>query len=428
MTLDPASLAAIDPEVAAAVQSEEQRQSQQIVLIASENLASRAVREATGSVLTNKYAEGYPGRRYYGGCEFVDVCERLARERAKKLFAADYANVQPHSGTQANIEVYMSCLEPGQTILSMDLNHGGHLSHGHPKNTAGRLFEIAHYGVAKGSEVIDYDEVASIARDRKPAMIVAGGSAYSREVDFARFRAIADEVGALLLVDMAHFAGLVAAGVHPSPVPHADYVTSTTHKTLRGPRGGVILAKDQYKKKVASAVFPGNQGGPLMHVIAAKAVAFGEALTDDFKAYQKQVKANAAALATALADKGLRIVSGGTETHLFLVDLAPSERTGGEVEKGLEKMDICLNMNLIPFDTRKPMDPSGVRIGTPIVTSRGMKEAEMTEIARLITAGIESLDDDARMASLRDEVHALCARFPIPDAFVTGPVGAGAGV
>ena len=420
-----ASLDAVDPDIAKAIHAEERRQQEEITLIASENLASAAVRHATGSVLTNKYAEGYPGRRYYGGCQYVDQCEELARQRAKTLFGADYANVQPHSGTQANLAVYLSHLEPGSTILSMDLAHGGHLSHGHPKNLAGRLFKIAHYGVDRDSELIDYDAVEQAAKESRPGLIVAGGSAYSREIDFQRFRSIADSVGALLLVDMAHFAGLVAAGVHPSPVPIADFVTSTTHKTLRGPRGGLIMCRDAYKKKIASEVFPGDQGGPLMHVIAAKAVAFGEAMTDEFRTYQQRVAANARRLAAALADRDLRIVSGGTDTHLFLVDLSSTNRTGREVEEGLEKAGITLNKNLIPFDERKPMQTSGVRIGTPIVTSRGMGEAEMDIIADLMVRGITCLDDDAALATLRQETLGLTQRFPVPDGFVK-QVGSGA--
>jgi len=367
----------IDSEVYAAIQGELKRQHDHLELIASENFTSLAVLEAQGSVMTNKYAEGYPGARWYGGCEYVDVAERLAIERAKALFGAEHANVQPHSGTQANIVVFYAMLQPGDTILAMSLAHGGHLSHGHPKNFSGRFFTVVPYGVDRKTEQIDYDELEALARTHKPKLILAGYSAYPRVLDFSRFRAIADAVGAVLLVDMAHFAGLAAAGVYPNPVPHAEFVTSTTHKTLRRPRGGFILCRGAYAKAIDSALFPGNQGGPLMHIIAAKAVCFKEAQSAEFRAYQRQVVANAKALAAALAARGYRIVSGGTDNHLLLVDLTPKGLTGKEAQATLEQAKITVNKNAIPFDPLPPAKASGIRLGSPAVTTRGMREPEM---------------------------------------------------
>ena len=401
----------VDPDVAAALRAERGRQDDTLVLIASENIASPAVMAAAGSWFTNKYAEGYPGKRYYGGCAHLDDCERLARERACALFGADHANVQPHSGTQANLEVYGAVLEPGDTILSMSLDHGGHLSHGHPVNFVGRVYKIVRYGVRKEDERIDLDEVARVARAERPKMIVCGASAYSRTIDFEAFAAVAREVGAYLLCDIAHIAGLVAAGLHPSPVPHADFVTTTTHKTLRGPRGGLVLCKDQHKKAIDKSVFPGQQGGPLGHVIAAKAVAFREAQAPGFRAYQERVVANARRLADGLAGRGYRIVSGGTDNHLFLVDLGPKGLAGGAAETALDEVGITVNKNMIPYDPRKPMDPSGVRLGTPTITTRGMGLEEMDQVAALIdralTGGATARD------AVRAEVRALCARFPL---------------
>ncbi len=401
----------VDPDVAAALRAERGRQDDTLVLIASENIASPAVMAAAGSWFTNKYAEGYPGKRYYGGCAHLDDCERLARERACALFGADHANVQPHSGTQANLEVYGAVLAPGDTILSMSLDHGGHLSHGHPVNFVGRVYKIVRYGVRKDDERIDMDEVARVARAERPKMIVCGASAYSRTIDFEAFAAVAREVGAYLLCDIAHIAGLVAAGLHPSPVPHADFVTTTTHKTLRGPRGGLVLCKDQHKKALDKSVFPGQQGGPLGHVIAAKAVAFREAQAPGFRAYQERVVANARRLADGLAGRGYRIVSGGTDNHLFLVDLGPKGLAGGAAETALDEVGITVNKNMIPYDPRKPMDPSGVRLGTPTITTRGMGLEEMDQVAALIdralTGGAGARD------AVRAEVRALCARFPL---------------
>jgi len=370
-------LPSIDPEIARAIRLETRRQSEKLELIASENFVSEAVLEAQDSTLTNKYAEGYPGRRYYGGCEFVDVAERLAIDRARLLFGADHANVQPHSGTQANMQAYFSLLEPGDTILGLNLAHGGHLSHGHPVNFSGRFFTTAFYGVERETETIDYDRVRAIALEARPRLIVAGASAYPRTLDFPRFAAIAEEVGALLMADIAHIAGLVAAGVHPSPVPHAAVVTSTTHKTLRGPRGGMILCREPYAKAIDKNVFPGFQGGPLMHVIAAKAVALHEALQPEFKVYQSQILANARALAGELAGRGLRLVSGGTDTHLMLVDLAPLGITGRDAETWLDEAGITVNKNAIPYDPQPPAVTSGIRVGTPALTTRGMREPEM---------------------------------------------------
>jgi len=403
----------VDPEAFEALIGETLRQENNLELIASENYVSEAVLEMAGSIFTNKYAEGYPGRRYYGGCEFTDVVERLARERAKELFGADHANVQPHSGSQANMAVYFTVLNPGDKILGMDLSHGGHLTHGHPLSFSGRFFEVASYTVSKETEMIDYDELMETAKREKPKLIIAGASAYPRILDFEKFRQIADEVGAYLVVDMAHIAGLVAAGEHPSPVPYADFVTTTTHKTLRGPRGGLILCKEQYKKDLNRNLFPGIQGGPLVHIVAAKAVALKEAMTDEFKQYQKQVKANAKKLAKELADRGLRIVSGGTDNHLMLVDVTSIGLTGKVAEQALDKAGITVNKNTIPFDKNKPLIASGIRIGTPAVTTRGMKEKEMEEIAEYIVDALKHTEDDAYLTKIKERVISLTDRFPM---------------
>ena len=414
-----ASLADTDPELRAAIGEELFRQQDQIELIASENIVSRAVLEAQGSVLTNKYAEGYPGRRYYGGCEFVDVAERLAIDRARKLFDCGFANVQPHSGAQANQAVFLALLQPGDTILGMSLAAGGHLTHGATANQSGKWFKAVQYGVRRDDHLIDFDEVARLAEEHRPKLIIAGGSAYPRVIDFARFRAIADAVGARLLVDMAHFAGLVAGGVHPSPLPHAHVVTTTTHKTLRGPRGGMILSNDEdLGKKINSAVFPGLQGGPLMHVVAAKAAAFGEALRPSFRAYAAQIVANARALAAALAGRGSAIVSGGTDTHLMLVDLRSRKLTGKAAEASLERAGITCNKNGVPFDPEKPTLTSGIRLGTPAGTTRGFGVAEFEQVGALIDEVLAALsrnpDGDVQVErAVRDKVRALCARFPI---------------
>ena len=400
-----------DSEVFAACGRELGRQKHNIELIASENIVSKAVLLAAGTVLTNKYAEGYPGKRYYGGCVYVDEVEEIARERAKKLFGAEHANVQPHSGANANLAVFFALLQPGDTVLSMNLAHGGHLSHGSPVNISGKYFNIVPYGVSDTTETIDYDEVRRLALECKPKMILAGASAYPRVIDFAKFREIADEVGAYLMVDMAHIAGLVAAGVHPSPVPYADVVTTTTHKTLRGPRGGMILCREELAKQIDKAVFPGTQGGPLMHIIAAKAVALGEALTDDFKAYQQQVVKNAAALAAALKEKGFNLVSGGTDNHLILLDLRGLELTGKELEHRLDEVHITANKNTVPNEPRSPFVTSGVRIGTPAVTSRGFGEAEMKLIAGWIADVVN--DFEGSKERVKAEVIALCEKFPI---------------
>lgn len=404
---------AVDPEVADALQGETERQRNNIELIASENFTSRAVMEAQGSTATNKYAEGYPGRRYYGGCEYVDIVESLAIERAKALFGADHANVQPHSGAQANTAVYFATLMPGDTVLGMDLSHGGHLTHGHPINLSGKYFNFVPYGVTKEEETIDYDALLNLAREHKPKMIVAGASAYPRVIDFKRIREIADEVGALVMVDMAHIAGLIAAGLHPNPVPYAEFVTTTTHKTLRGPRGGLILCKEEFKKAIDSAVFPGTQGGPLMHVIAAKAVALKEAASPEFKAYQEQVVKNAKALAEALGNRGFRIVSGGTDNHLMLVSVRELGLTGLQAERLLDRCSITVNKNTIPFDPEKPFITSGLRIGTPAVTTRGMKEAEMLEIAEIISDVLHNPDDEDILANAKEKVESLTERFPL---------------
>ena len=402
-----------DPEVAKAIEQEQNRQLSKLELIASENFTSEAVRAAMGSIMTHKYAEGYPGKRYYGGCEYVDVVEDLARDRAMKLFGAAYANVQPHSGSQANMGVYFGAIQPGDTVLGMDLSHGGHLTHGSPVNFSGRLYNVVFYGVDKETGMIDYDQVERAAVEHQPKLIVAGASAYARTIDFARFRTIADKVGAKLMVDMAHIAGLVAAGLHPSPVGHAHYITTTTHKTLRGPRGGMILSDEEFGKTLNSQIFPGIQGGPLMHVIAAKAVAFGEALKPEFKTYQQQVINNAAALATNLKDAGFDLVSGGTDNHLILVDLTGKNITGKDAEIGLDKAGITVNKNTVPFETRSPFVTSGVRIGTPALTSRGMKETDMEKVAAWITATLESLDNDTRLQEISAEVEVFARQFPL---------------
>ena len=407
------ALARTDPAIHAAIRRETERQEYNLELIASENMVSEAVLEAQGSVLTNKYAEGYPGRRYYGGCEFVDEVETLAIERAKALFGAEAANVQPHSGSQANMCVYFSQLEMGDTILSMNLAHGGHLTHGSPVNFSGKYFRVVPYGVRESDGRLDLEQVGELARRARPKMIVVGHSAYPRAIDFAPFRAIAHEVGATVFADMAHFAGLVAAGLHPSPVPHADFVTTTTHKTLRGPRGGMILFREQYAKALNGSVFPGNQGGPLMHVIAAKAVALHEASTPAFRDYQRQIVVNAKALADALLRRGFRLLSGGTDNHLMMLDLRGTEITGKLAEETLGKARITVNKNAVPNDPRPPFVTSGVRLGTPAVTSRGMQSAEMEAIADFIRRGLELVGDDVGLARLGDEVRDLCARFPV---------------
>jgi glycine hydroxymethyltransferase len=405
-------LAHVDPELQRAIAAENRRQEEHIELIASENYVSPAVLEAQGSQLTNKYAEGYPGKRYYGGCEFVDIAEALAIERVKQLFGADCANVQPHSGSQANQAVYMSVLQPGDTLLGMSLAHGGHLTHGASVNMSGKLYKAIAYGL-NAEEQIDYDQVERLAAEHKPKLIVAGASAYSRVMDWRRFRSIADAVGAHLMVDMAHYAGLIAAGVYPSPVGIADFVTSTTHKTLRGPRGGLILAKAEHEKIVNSTIFPGIQGGPLMHVIAAKAVAFKEALAPEFKRYQEQVLANARTMAETLRKRGLRIVSGGTDSHMFLVDLRPKNITGKDAEAALGRADITVNKNAIPNDPQKPFVTSGIRIGSPAMTTRGFGAAEADKVANLIADALESANDETALARVKREVGVLCKRFPV---------------
>lgn len=402
-----------DPKLFETIEAELDRQNNNIELIASENFVSEAVMEAQGSILTNKYAEGYPHKRYYGGCENVDVVEDLARERVKSLFGAEHANVQPHSGSQANMAIYFSVLEPGDTVLGMNLNHGGHLTHGSPVNFSGKLFNFVDYGVRKEDELIDYDELLKIAKEHKPKMIVAGGSAYTQTIDFKKFREIADEIDAYLMVDMAHIAGLVAAGLHPDPVPYADFVTSTTHKTLRGPRGGLILTKEEHAKKVDKNIFPGIQGGPLMHVLAAKAVAFGEALNPEFKEYQEQVIKNAKTLAGRLSEKGLRIVGGGTENHIVLVDVKSFGLTGKQAEEALDEIGITCNKNTIPFDEESPFVTSGIRLGTPAMTSRGFKEEEMQEVADLIAETLTAVTEGTKYETLKDRVSALTSKFPL---------------
>jgi glycine hydroxymethyltransferase len=406
-------LSEVDPEIFAAIENEQRRQHEGLELIASENFVSEAVLEAAGSVFTNKYAEGYPGKRYYGGCEFSDVVENLARDRAKQLFGADHANVQPHSGSQANAAAYSSVLQPGDTILGLDLAHGGHLTHGHKLNFSGKLYRVVSYGVRKDTETIDYDELEQIAMREKPKLIIGGGSAYPRIFDFQRMRAIADACGALLLIDMAHFAGLVAGKVHPSPVPHAQFVTTTTHKTLRGPRAGMILCKQEYAAAVDKNVFPGHQGGPLMHIIAAKAVAFKEALEPSFAEYARQIVANAKVLAQSLQDAGYRIISGGTDTHLMLIDVFAKGMLGSEAEMALGKAGITVNKNAIPFDVNPPLRPSGVRIGTPAMTTRGMKEPEMKQIGRWIAEALEHRSDDKALDRIRHQVFELAEQFPL---------------
>lgn len=402
-----------DPAVYEAMLAEKKRQQSNIELIASENFVSEAVMEAQGSVLTNKYAEGYPGKRYYGGCEHVDVVENIARDRLKEIFGAEHANVQPHSGSQANMAVYMTALQPGDTILGMNLSHGGHLTHGSPVNFSGIQYNFVDYGVNKETETIDYEEVRALAVEHKPKMIVAGASAYSRTIDFAKFREIANEIGAYLFVDMAHIAGLVAAGLHPNPVPHAHFVTSTTHKTLRGPRGGLILTTEEFAKKIDKTIFPGIQGGPLMHVIAAKAVAFGEAQKPAFKEYQAQVITNAKALADSLTGEGIRIVSGGTDNHVMLLDVSALGLTGKVAEHVLDEVGITVNKNTIPFDTASPFITSGVRIGTPAVTARGFKEAEMKEIASIIAKLLKNNEDAEVLKEAKERVAALTSNFPL---------------
>jgi glycine hydroxymethyltransferase len=418
-------LAESDPDIYAAIQQEIVRQHEGLEMIASENFVSEAVLEAAGTVFTNKYAEGYPGKRYYGGCEYADVVETLARDRAKQLFGAEHANVQPHSGSQANAAAYMSIIQPADTILGLDLAHGGHLTHGHKLNFSGKLYRVVSYGVRKDTEVIDYDELEQIAEREKPKMIIGGGSAYPRTFDFPRMRQIADKVGAFLVVDMAHFAGLVAGGVHPTPVPHAHIVTTTTHKTLRGPRAGLILCKQDLAASVDRSVFPGQQGGPLMHIIAAKAVAFKEAMQPDFKIYATQVVANAKVLAETLMTEGYRVVSGGTDTHLMLVDVFVKGMFGSEAERALGDAGITVNKNAIPFDTNPPMKPSGIRVGTPALTTRGMREAEMRVIGRWIVEALDHRTDAARLAKIRGQVLEMAEQFPLYR-WLREPVGAAA--
>ena len=405
-----------DPDIFKAINNEAQRQQDGLEMIASENYTSPAIMEAAGSVLTNKYAEGYPGRRYYGGCEVVDVIEDIARDRAKELFGAEYANVQPNSGSQANQAVYLSALDVGDTVLGLDLAHGGHLTHGMRLNLSGKLYNFVNYGVTKDTNRIDFDQVAALAKEHKPKMIVAGASAYPREIDHAKFKEIADEVGAILFVDMAHYAGLVAGGAHNSPVPHADFVSTTTHKTLRGPRAGLVMCKKKWAKKLNSAVFPGMQGGPLMHIVAGKAVCFAEALKPDFKQYAADVVANSKALAEGLLKSDLKLVSGGTDNHLVLVDVTPLGIGGSVAEETLDKCGITINKNMIPYDQRQPMDPSGIRIGTPALTTRGMGTDQMTQIAAWIIEALQSADDTAKLDSIRGAVKEMCESFPVPAA------------
>lgn len=407
------SLALVDPQVADAIDRETRRQANQLELIASENFVSEAVLEATGSVFTNKYAEGYPGRRYYGGCEFTDVVEQLAIDRAKQLFGAEHANVQPHSGTQANVAVYMTVLKPGETVLGMDLSHGGHLTHGHPLNFSGRMYRIVPYGVRKDTETIDYDALAELALRNRPKLIVAGASAYPREIDFKRMGEIARESGALLMADMAHTAGLVAVGEHPSPVPHCDFVTTTTHKTLRGPRGGMILCRQAHARNLNRLLFPGTQGGPLVHVVAAKAVCLQEALQPEFRRYIRQVKRNAEALASSILESGYRLVSGGTDTHLILVDVFSKGITGKQAELALDRAGITINKNAIPFDPHPPLVTSGIRLGTPALTSRGMGESEMQLIGRWIGEVLDHIENVEVRKKIRDQVRDLSEQFPL---------------
>lgn len=407
------TLAQFDPEIGAAIRHETERQEFSLEFIASENFVSEHVLEAQGSLLTNKYAEGYPGKRYYGGCEYVDVAEQLAIDRAKQLFGAEHANVQAHSGSQANMAAYFAVCQPGDTVLGMNLAHGGHLTHGSPVNFSGKLFNIVPYGVKQSTGTIDYDEVEQLARQHQPKLIVVGASAYPRTIDFEVFRRVADQVGAIVMVDMAHIAGLVAAGEHPSPVPHAEFVTTTTHKTLRGPRGGMILCREEFAKKLNSNIFPGIQGGPLMHVIAAKAVSFKEALAPEFKTYARQVVLNAKALAGELVERGYNLVSGGTDTHLMLLDFTGTDLTGKVAEATLEQAGITVNKNAVPFDTRSPFVTSGIRIGTPATTTRGLKETEMRQVGEWIDRALQNIDNDSALATIRGEVREMCQQFPL---------------
>ena len=407
------NLATFDPEVAQAIRRETERQEYNLELIASENFVSEAVLEAQGSVLTNKYAEGYPGKRYYGGCHHVDVVENLAIERARELFGADHVNVQPHSGSQANMAVYFACLQPGDTILGMNLSHGGHLTHGSPVNFSGRFFKVVPYGVTPDTQRIDFAEVERLALEHRPKLIVVGASAYPRVLNFSAFRAIADKVGAKVMVDMAHIAGLVAAGLHPSPVPYAEFVTTTTHKTLRGPRGGMILCREEFAKTLNSNIFPGIQGGPLMHVIAAKAVALKEALAPEFKAYQTQIVNNARTLAEALTGRGFKLVSGGTDNHLMLIDFSGTEMTGKVAEEALDKAGITVNKNTVPFETRSPFVTSGIRVGTPAATTHGLRESEMEQVAGFIAEALAHVGDEAKLAAIKGSVNTLMRRFPL---------------
>ena len=410
-----------DPEIYAAIRNETEREEYQLELIASENMVSEAVLEAQGSVLTNKYAEGYPGKRYYGGCEHVDISEQLAIDRAKELFGADYVNVQPHAGAQANMAVYFAVLEPGDTILGMNLSHGGHLTHGSPVNFSGFLYNVVAYGVREDDQRIDYDQVRELALEHKPKMVIAGASAYPRTIDFPKFREICDEIGAIFFVDMAHIAGLVAAGEHPSPVPHAHIVTTTTHKTLRGPRGGMILSTEEWAKKLGSRVFPGSQGGPLEHIIAAKAVSFKEAATEEFRQYQSQIVKNATALAGELVNQGFKLTSGGTDNHLMLLDLREEEYTGKDAEEALDRAGITANKNTVPFETRSPFITSGLRIGTPATTTRGMKEPEMIQIAKWIGEVLSNREDEAFLEQMKSQVKELCSSFPFYGHRLEGP-------
>lgn len=403
----------VDPEIWEAIRRETEREAFKLELIASENFVSEAVLETCGSVMTNKYAEGYPGRRYYGGCEFVDIGESLAISRAKEIFGADHVNVQPHSGAQANMAVYLGVLKPGDTLLGMNLSHGGHLTHGSPVNFSGKLYSVIHYGVDKETEQVDFEELRRLALEHKPKLIIVGASAYPRILDFEKFREIADEAGCMLMADIAHIAGLVAAGLHPSPIPHSEFVTTTTHKTLRGPRGGMIMCKAEFAKQIDSAVFPGTQGGPLMHIIAAKAVAFKEAQGEGFREYQRQIVKNARSLATTLQNRKFRIVSGGTDTHLMLVDLRDRDITGKEAEEALERAGITVNKNTIPFETRSPFVTSGIRIGTPAVTTRGMREQEMERIGDMIADVLEDLNNEKLLHAIESDVRDLCMRFPL---------------
>lgn len=403
----------VDPEIWEAIRRETEREAFKLELIASENFVSEAVLETCGSVMTNKYAEGYPGRRYYGGCEFVDIGESLAISRAKEIFGADHVNVQPHSGAQANMAVYLSVLKPGDTLLGMNLSHGGHLTHGSPVNFSGQLYNVFHYGVDKETEQVDFEELRRLALEHKPKLIIVGASAYPRILDFEKFREIADEAGCMLMADIAHIAGLIAAGLHPSPIPHSEFVTTTTHKTLRGPRGGMIMCKAEFAKQIDSAVFPGTQGGPLMHIIAAKAVAFKEAQGEGFREYQRQIVKNARSLATTLQNRKFRIVSGGTDTHLMLVDLRDRDITGKEAEEALERAGITVNKNTIPFETRSPFVTSGIRIGTPAVTTRGMREQEMGRIGDMIADVLEDINNEKLLYTIDSDVRDLCMRFPL---------------